>query len=239
MSLVIQGQQANPEYLYGWLSFDTAISDPLAGTVNNLSINGGFFASQYNLRASDDVTLTGIANGTPGKLVTLVNESTFTITLASNDAGSDAANRFAAAATIAAGTSLQLTYSAELALWVPAAGNSSGGGVGPVVLSSVLTPAALDAGDNDDYTTTGIDTASVVRFTPNAANSTLTGIVAPTVAQQIVIYNIAAGELTFAHNVTSTPANRFLCPGNIDYTVIENGRAVIWYDLTSARWRVQ
>jgi len=41
------------------------------------------------------------------------------------------------------------------------------------------------------------------------------------------------------HDATSTAANRFLCPGNVNLVVAANGTAEIWYDVTTARWRAR
>jgi hypothetical protein len=238
MGLIVQGQAANPTYLDGALSLDGALPDPLAGTVNNLNVSGSRFASSLLIRASEAVTLTGLTGGTPNKIVWLINQSAFTVSLTANDANSSAENRFAAAATIAAGTMIQLCYNADLALWIPLSGGSSSG-AGPVILNSVISPAALAAGATSDYAPTDYLTSSVMRLTPNAAGSTLNSIVAPANGLQIVVFNVGAGDLTFAHNTGATAANRFACPGSVDYTVIANGRATIWYDVVSTRWRVQ
>ena len=92
MGLIIQGAQANPQYLYGYIANDAVVSDPLAGAVNNLDISGMFFASQLTLQASAATTLSGLAQGRPGKIITLVNISAFVISLTANDAASLAPN---------------------------------------------------------------------------------------------------------------------------------------------------
>lgn len=241
MGLIIQGPQANPQYLYGYMAFDTVTADPLAGAVNNLDIAGMFFASQLNLPASEAVTLTGLAQGRPGKIVTLNNTSAYDITLSANDVNSIAANRFAASATIGAGTTLQVIYDGDSELWLPqSAGAGSSGGGSVVILNAIISPAALPNDVTDDYDPTGLSTCNVMRLSPDVLGSTLGGLAASATSQEIVVFNITAGDLIFAHEwAQSVEANRFLCPGATDYTVIQNGRATLFYDLTSARWRVQ
>jgi hypothetical protein len=40
------------------------------------------------------------------------------------------------------------------------------------------------------------------------------------------------------HDVTSTAANRFYCPGSVDLILNANDSVHIEYDSTSSRWRV-
>jgi hypothetical protein len=237
MGLIAQGPQANPQYVYGYLAFDAVQSSPLAGTVDNLNVDGMFFASQLTLLATTAITLTGLAQGRPGKVVQLVNESAFDITLSALAGGSVAANQFQSAALLAAGASIQLTYSGNLSKWIPTAGTTASG-AGPTILGTVISPAALAIGTTADYAPTGIASAQVARLTPNAGNSALSGIIAPVVGQQLWVYNIGAGDLTFLHATGSAAANQFLCPGSVDHTLPANDSAVLWYDLTSAKWRV-
>ncbi len=112
-------------------------------------------------------------------------------------------------------------------------------GSGPVTRSGIISPAALAAGTTSNYAPTGLATCNTMRVTPDAGGSVLSGILAASFAQEIVLYNIGAGDLTLAHDATSTAANRFLCPGSVDRIVIANESVTIWYDLTSARWRIR
>lgn len=101
----------------------------------------------------------------------------------------------------------------------------------------VISPAALAAGTTNDYAPTGIATARIIRLTPNAAGSTISGIIAPTALQILTLVNIhATVDITLpSANTGSTAANRFLLIG--DLTIPANDSLNIFYDLTSARWR--
>ena len=111
---------------------------------------------------------------------------------------------------------------------------------GPFVVQGVLSPAALAVGNNNDYNPTGIDEAIMIRLTP-AAGAFLTGIAAPSVAGRVLtLINLGADDITVTHeDGSSTAANRIVLPNSTASVVIrDNGVMTLWYDASSARWRV-
>lgn len=109
----------------------------------------------------------------------------------------------------------------------------------------VMTPTQLAANTNDwapvdaTDTTIDLDAASIIRASTSASWN-LTGLTAPNPADEVlkVLENVGAFPLVLKHNVTSTAANRFLCPGDVDLTLPLDGAAYLLYDTVSARWRV-
>lgn len=101
-----------------------------------------------------------------------------------------------------------------------------------------VTPPALAAGNNNDYS--GIGSAGFARMTPNAAGSSLTGIVAPLIdGTQIVFVNLGSADLTLVSESTaSAQENRFRMSRNADVVLEQNDTVTLIYDLTSQRWRI-
>lgn len=99
----------------------------------------------------------------------------------------------------------------------------------------IHTPTQI-AANTDNWS--GISTTvDIARISSDAARD-LTGIVAPSPTRTITLENVGAFTITLKHDVTSTAANRFYCPGNVDYALLANARVQIRYDTTSSRWRV-
>lgn len=107
---------------------------------------------------------------------------------------------------------------------------------GAFELKNSISPAAMGATENN-YAPTGFSDASVLRLTPNAANTSLTGIAGGADGRLIVVINIhATAALTLAdESASSSAANRFAL--TVGLTVPAKGSAVFWYDGTSSRWR--
>jgi hypothetical protein len=105
-----------------------------------------------------------------------------------------------------------------------------------------LTPTALAAGNTNDYTPAGFSSplrSVMLRLTPDAAGSTLTGLVALTDGHEIAIQNIGSGTLTLASESTSsTAANRFTLANNASLVLAAGAAVIAIYDGTSSRWRV-
>lgn len=103
-------------------------------------------------------------------------------------------------------------------------------------LSGDITPTALSASVND-YTPTGIQTASVIRLGSNGTYA-ITGIVAPTAytdGRVLSIFNISAYALYLVpQSASSVAANRFNFIGRM---TIPAGQAVtLIYSSASSRW---
>ena len=102
--------------------------------------------------------------------------------------------------------------------------------------TGVISPTQLIA-NQDDWDPTNLATAAEIRLTTDAARD-LSGIAAQPARTRITLFNIGGFNCVLKHDLTSTAANRFLCPGSADFTLTPNKAVDIWYDSTSSRWRV-
>src|SRR4029079_19459635 len=102
-----------------------------AGSANDVAIN---VASLYVLDTSGAAqTITGIAAGRDGQLLTLVNgDAALAVTIANNSGSSSAANRITTGTgsdvTLAAGASITLVYDTNASLWRVLGSVAGGGG---------------------------------------------------------------------------------------------------------------
>ena len=98
------------------------------------------------------------------------------------------------------------------------------------------SPAQITA-DQNDY---ALPAATVVRLDTDASR-TLTGLDATSNADRLVlIVNVGANPLVLANqNAGSTAANRIITGTGADLTVAADGSCWVWYDSTTARWRVK
>ncbi len=112
-------------------------------------------------------------------------------------------------------------------------------GAGPIIVNAPLTPAALASGTTNNYNPTNLLISNVLRLTPNAAGSNLGGLAAASNGQEFIVVNIGSALLTLLHQGGgSTPANRFICPGGTDFSLVGDGTCTVWYDGASAAYRV-
>lgn len=87
-------------------------------------------------------------------------------------------------------------------------------------------------------------TTSIIRCTLGGAVRNLSGILAPVGAiaaspRMVWIYNAEPTHtLTLLHDTTSTAANRFYCPGAVNYAIPSFGGVLVVYDVTLSRWIV-
>jgi hypothetical protein len=101
---------------------DQILTDSIGGTVNDYAPGRGGntsfkTAGAFEINAATALTLNGMQGGRNGRILKIVNTGAASITIASEAAGSEAANRFNFAATIAAGGMLVLQYWSTLARW--------------------------------------------------------------------------------------------------------------------------
>ena len=126
------------------------------------------------------------------------------------------------------------------------AGTSSTGTQGIVNILSALAfnatvSATLAAGDNDDFTTTGLDNAIIARLTPNAGGSTITGIVGHQAYRILVIINAdSVTGIFIAHEDSgSTAANRIQNPNSTATITLDPLSATMFiYDNAVSRWKI-
>lgn len=104
-------------------------------------------------------------------------------------------------------------------------------------LTGVISPSALSAGNNNDYAPTGFSTCNVVRLTPNASGSAITGLAGGVAGRVVNLVNLGSALITLeVESASSTAANRFAIPAQTPISA-GNGQR-LWYDGTSSRWRV-
>lgn len=105
------------------------------------------------------------------------------------------------------------------------------------VAGAVSTPAALIVNTND-YTPASLSSTAVLRISATGAVN-VTGLIAATTAQAILVCNIGGFAITFTHaDALSVAANRFRCPGAANVVLATLDSRWIWYDPTSAVWQV-
>lgn len=121
------------------------------------------------------------------------------------------------------------TYSATGIVVGEASFNSSG----VVVKSEDLTLLATVS----NYSLAA--STSLLRCVPSGASRNLSGMVAPTFARSVYIYNAdATNTLTLLHDSTSASANRFYCPSSVNYDLLPLSGCLAIYDLTASRWAI-
>jgi len=104
--------------------------------------------------------------------------------------------------------------------------------------SSVITPPAL-TGDTHNWSPDGLAYATVLRVDLTGDHD-LTGIVAPTSARSIELWNVSSETLKLRHNrYASTPANRLLLTNGKDVKIKRHGVSVLVYDMDAQRWRLR
>lgn len=97
--------------------------------------------------------------------------------------------------------------------------------------------AAQAIGANTDNLTLGSTTGGF-RFNPSGAFN-LTGINGGSDGRVLFLQNeSAANTLTLVHDATSTAANRFLCPGGVNFALGPTEGVFAIYDSTNTRWRI-
>lgn len=105
-------------------------------------------------------------------------------------------------------------------------------------LNTVISPTALAANTND-WNPTGLATCNVIRVGTDATPRTLTGIVAGNDGDILILHNRnTSTALTLAHDVTSTAANRFFCPGAVNFSLTGKKSVVLYYSGDDDRWLV-
>lgn len=94
------------------------------------------------------------------------------------------------------------------------------------------TPATITANQNN-YP---LAVAAVHRLTTDASR-VITGFVSA--SKYVVLVNVGGFDVVLSNeSISSTAANRIITGTGGALTIVPNGRAVLWYDATSQRWRV-
>jgi hypothetical protein len=107
-----------------------------------------------------------------------------------------------------------------------------------IAFTGVISPAALSAGNNNDYNPASLSTTETIRLTPNASGSTLTGLSGGSTGRQIVLANIGSGPVITlsSADTASLAANRFNIPS--PYSLRQNDAITLRYDGTTSNWRI-
>ncbi len=106
--------------------------------------------------------------------------------------------------------------------------------------SGIISPTTLGGAGTDNWTPTGIQTASVIRATPGGAIN-LSGIIAPVPprGKLMILTNLdVTNAITLKHLSTSVAANQFSCPNGADASLRALSTVFLWYDVTAAKWLV-
>lgn len=101
---------------------------------------------------------------------------------------------------------------------------------------SANSPAQITAAQNNYALPSN---TSMVRLSSDASR-TITGFLATNNNNRFaVLINVGAQNLVLAHQSSSSDeANRIISPFAADFTIAANESVVIWYDPTTARWRI-
>jgi hypothetical protein len=145
-----------PEFRYG-----AGVISPSQITADQNNYNPTSLATARVLRLSTDAsrTITGIAAGSAGQTMLVVNGGSFPLVLAHNSGSSSAANRIICPneqlCTLHAGDSVELWYDSAVSLWRVMAAVAPSGPIRPAFSAGDFTASAgswtVDSGDVGDY----------------------------------------------------------------------------------------
>jgi hypothetical protein len=103
-------------------------------------------------------------------------------------------------------------------------------------VSNVLASPDTLTTDVNNYALSG---AGVARLATSSGTVAITGIEASSPGDVRLLINVGTNNLTLKHaSTSSSAANRFLAPNNIDYIVAPGDSVAILYDGTDSRWRI-
>ncbi len=220
-----------------------------SGTTND--VNGGFPRFLGNVRlavtlAAGSATWTGLGAGNDGQHLILWNtDAANTLTLLVSNAGSVVGNRFSGPAAnyvLSAGNACELVYYAgTINAWVIAAGiGASGGGGGGgtgAVISLTITAASTNNLDPGSGFPTGVGRLDI---NPSTNDIAITGLLAGTDGQQLIVRNVGTGGFLITLKVNSglsSPANIFTGEG--DAGIPQGAQTIIFYYTSpTAGWAV-
>jgi microcystin-dependent protein len=109
----------------------------------------------------------------------------------------------------------------------------------------IASPSQLTADQNDWAPADFSEACGVLRFSVDADGRRITGfevsgIASPIAGTTRLLLNVGTTKYaTIGHQDTgSAVANRVICPGGSDFNIPAGGGAIIWYDGSTARWRI-
>jgi len=201
------------------------------GTVANqvLSVTGSATITSFGTTAiAGTVKLLSFAAGS-----TLTHNATSLIL--PNGGGNivTAAGDSAVAVALSAGNWRVLNYTPAAGTALSATANFTAN----VAYTGIISPTALIAGNNNNWTPAGLATSETIRVSGTAPGSTITGIAAGTSGQQLHLLNVGTVPITLtANDANSTAADRFQIPA--PYALGPDQSIALRYDTTTARWRM-
>lgn len=103
-------------------------------------------------------------------------------------------------------------------------------------VSNVLASPDTLTTDVNNYALSG---AGVARLATSSGTVAITGIESSSPGDVRLLINVGTNNLTLKHaSTSSSAANRFLAPNNIDYIVAPGDSVAILYDGADSRWRI-
>lgn len=107
---------------------------------------------------------------------------------------------------------------------------------GALPLTGIITPTQISSNQND-YSPTGLATASTVRISSSRNYLSITGIAAQTSGTLLFIHNVGSFIINLPNASTaSTAANRFSFDGDVELGA--NDCVLLNYDSTTSTWRL-
>lgn len=154
MSRTVLTPGGSPQSLTGAETLDRVAAILAAGSYNDFNPAGAANASRIVIQSQGAVTLTGLAGGTDGRVVTLQIVGGGTLTLANASGSSEAANRFngvGSLGALASGSVVELLYDAFTGAWLlmntSAAGGGGGGNFTAAGIAALAPMGALDGAE--------------------------------------------------------------------------------------------
>ena len=95
-------------------------------------------------------------------------------------------------------------------------------------------------GDQNDFSTVGSDSnnVGVLRLTSDASR-TITGFAGGELGRFLLVFNVGSNNIVLANqSASSTAANRIITGTSANLTVGADDVVALYYDNTTARWRV-
>lgn len=113
-------------------------------------------------------------------------------------------------------------------VWQQFGGGSSGG------IYNVSISATLASGNTDSFAPTGYvaGVTNRLRLTPNAAGSTLLGLLAATDGWSILLVNLSLTvPIIISNQASGTSANQFRCPNYTGFSIAPGAAKLLFYDV--------
>jgi parallel beta-helix repeat protein len=195
----------------GNVAFQKGSDYSTVGSTNNVNFGTG---ALFRLTGASAQTITGIAGGADGRMITLVNAAAQNATIANNSASSTAANRIITGTgsnmTLGPGASISLVYDSGASLW-RVVGSTSAVGGGTYVNLQGSTPGTADIG-NFNITGTGI--ANIIQGTSSVLTPSIDVVSAGTLnvgtsTATAITIGKAGATTTVAGALTVTEASTF------------------------------